>query len=86
MIQKIHKFISNGGWISICVIGAFGVMLAAIGMILTLIDIFKTCDLVTSITMSLFTLLIWGVAGLGIITIIKMIKNNPNTFKVPKNE
>lgn len=86
MTQKIHKFISNGGWITICVIGAFGVILATTGMILILIDIFKTCDLVTSITMLLFTLLIWGVAGLGIITIIKMIKNNPNVFKVPKNE
>ena len=51
-----------------------------------LIDIFKTCDLATSMTMLSFTILIWGVAGLGIITIIKMIKNNPNVFKVPKNE
>ena len=86
MIQKIHKFISNGGWITICIIGAFGVILATIGMILMLIDIFKTCDLATSMTMLSFTILIWGVAGLGIITIIKMIKNNPNVFKVPKNE
>ena len=86
MTRKLHKFISNGGWITICIIGAFGVILATTGMILMLIDIFKTCDIVTSITMLLFTLLIWGVAGLGIITIIKMIKHNPNTFKVPKNE
>ena len=77
---KMTHWIGNGGWISICVLGAFGIIWASIGMVMLLIEVAKE-DLATFFAMLFIGLIVWGTAIFGIYAIVKIIKQNKNLFK-----
>lgn len=76
---KMTKWIGNGGWITICVLGGLGVLLAFFGMVIHLIE-FAKGDVGTFIAMLFIALIVWGAAGLGIYGIVKIIKHNRELF------
>ena len=77
---KMTNWIGNGGWITICVLAAFGVILASSGMIMHLIDFAKE-DLTTFFAMLFIGLIVWGTAAFGIYAIVKTIRRNKDLFK-----
>lgn len=77
---KMTNWIGNGGWITICVLGAFGIICASIGMVMRLIEFAKE-DLATFFAMLFIGLTVWGTAIFGIYAIVKIIKQNKNLFK-----
>lgn len=77
---KMTKWIGNGGWITICVLGALGIIFASSGMIMHLIDFAKE-DLPTFFAMLFIGLIVWGTAAFGIYAIVKTIRRNKNLFK-----
>lgn len=72
----------KGGWLTCCILGAFGVIMASSGMIIRLIDIWHTEDRGTFFTLLFIGLIVWGVAAFGIWAIANVIKNNKNLFKL----
>lgn len=77
---KMTNWIGNGGWITICVLGAFGVICASSGMIMHLIDFWHE-DKGLFFAMLFIGLIVWGVAAFGIYAIVDIIRRNKNLFK-----
>jgi hypothetical protein len=77
---KMTNWIGNGGWITICVLGAFGVICASTGMIMHLINFAKE-DLPTFFAMLFIGLIVLGTAVFGIYAIVKTIRRNKDLFK-----
>lgn len=71
--EKIHKFISDGGWISILVFGFFGILFAVIGHYGTMGFNWKW--------FVFFELPLYTVCGWALYKVFKLIKNNPEIFK-----
>jgi hypothetical protein len=77
---KMSKWIGNGGWITICIIGAFGVIMASSGMIMHLINFWHE-DKVVFFSMLFVGLIVWGAATFGIWAIANIIRKNKELFK-----
>ena len=80
-MNKISWWIKNGGWIAISVIGGFGILMAAAGMFMTLIDIYHNCDLGAFIGCTIIGVLVLSTAGVGIYGIVTIIKKHKDLFK-----
>jgi hypothetical protein len=71
--QQLHKFISNGGWLSILVFAFIGIALAIIGYYGTVGFNWK---------MFVFAELpLYAFCGWALYNVFKLIKNNPDVFK-----
>lgn len=75
------SFIRNGGWITICTIGAVGVLYALIGMHITLLDIYYTSGTFAFISCVIILLVVLFASGLGIKGIVNIIRKNKDLFK-----
>ena len=79
---KMSNWISNGGWIVICLLGGTGIIFCSFGMIVQLINVAQTEDLALFLTLLVIGLIVWGAACLGIYGIIKTIKRNKDLFNL----
>ena len=71
--EQLHKFISNGGWLSILVFAFIGIVLAIIGYYGTVGFNWK---------MFVFAELpLYAFCGWALYKVFKLIKNNPDIFK-----
>lgn len=71
--EKIHRYISNGGWISILVIAFLGILMAVVGYYGTAGFNWK---------MFVFAELpLYAFCGWALYKVFKLIKDNPDTFK-----
>jgi membrane protein DedA with SNARE-associated domain len=71
--QQLHKFISNGGWITILVIAFLGIFCAVVGHYGTMGFNWKW--------FLFFELPLYAFCGWALHKVFKLIKNNPDTFK-----
>lgn len=71
--QSLHKFISNGGWITMLIIAFFGILFAVVGHYGTMGFNWKW--------FIFFELPLYIFLGWAIYNMLRLIKNNPNTFK-----
>ena len=81
LFNPLAKWINNGGWFTLCILGAFGIIISIIGMILSLITLAKE-NLSTFFICLSIDLVVLGVTIFGIYSIIKLIKTNKNIFKL----
>lgn len=77
---KMTNWIGNGSWITICVLGAFGAILALSGMVMHLFNFWHE-DKGLFFAMLFIGLIVWGVAAFGIYAIVDVIRRNKNLFK-----
>lgn len=77
---KMTNWIGNGGWITICVVGAFGIIFASTGMVMHLFNFWHE-DKGLFFAMLFIGLIVWGVAAFGIYAIVDIIRRNKNLFK-----
>lgn len=77
---KMTNWIKNGGWIIICVLGAFGVILALTGMVMHLFNFWYE-DKGLFFAMLFIGLILWVVAAFEIYAIINVIRRNKDLFK-----
>ena len=71
--EQLHKFISNGGWISILVFAFFGILFAVVGHYGTMGFNWKW--------FLFFELPLYAFCGWALHKVFKLIKNNPDVFK-----
>ena len=71
--EQLHKFISNGGWISILVFAFFGILFAVVGHYGTMGFNWKW--------FLFFELPLYAFCGWALYKVFKLIKNNPDVFK-----
>ena len=71
--QQLHKFISNGGWLSILVFAFFGILFAVVGHYGTMGFNWKW--------FLFFELPLYAFCGWALYKVFKLIKNNPDIFK-----
>ena len=71
--EKIHSYISNGGWISVLVIAFLGILMAVVGYYGTVGFNWK---MFVFAELPLYTFCIWALSKM-----FKLIKNNPDIFK-----
>lgn len=79
--NQVAKFINSGGWFTLCILGALGVIISGTGMIMSLITLAKE-NLSTFFICLSIDLIVLGVAVFGIYGIIKLIKTNKDIFKL----
>lgn len=79
---NILNWIKNGAWIAILILGAFGVTLASIGMIATLIDIYHTCELGAFIGYTIIVILVLVAACVGIYGIVTVNRKHKELFNI----
>ena len=79
---NILNWIKNGAWIAVLILGAFGVILASIGMILTLVDIYHTCELGTFIGCAVIGILVLIAACVGVYGIVIVICKHKDLFNI----
>lgn len=79
--NSVVNWVNNGGWITMCILGAFGIIMASSGMIMHLINFWHE-DKATFFAMLFIGLIVWGVAGFGIWAIADIIKKNKKLFKI----
>ena len=72
--EKIHKYISNGGWISVLVIAFLGILMAVIGYYGTVGFNWK---MFIFAELPLYAFCVWALSKM-----FKLIKNNPDVFKL----
>ena len=72
--EQLHKFISNGGWISILVFAFFGILFAVVGHYGTMGFNWKW--------FLFFELPLYAFCGWALYKVFKLIKNNPDIFKI----
>ena len=80
--NKLATWINNGGWVSICILGAFGIIMAFCGLVLTLIDIYHECDIGTFICCIIIDIIVMSTAIFAIYAIVNLIKKNKDLFKL----
>ena len=71
--EQLHKFISNGGWLSILVFAFFGILFAVVGYYGTMGFNWKW--------FLFFELPLYAFCGWALYKVFKLIKNNPDVFK-----
>ena len=81
LFNPLAKWINNGGWFTLCILGAFGIIISVIGMILSLITLAKE-NLSTFFICLIIDLIVLGVAIFGIYNIVTLIKTNKDIFKL----
>lgn len=81
LFNPLAKWINNGGWLTLCILGAFGIIISVTGMLMSLITLAKESLSTFFICLSI-DLVVLGVAVFGIYGIIKFIKNNKDIFKL----
>lgn len=81
LFNPLAKWINNGGWFTFCVLGAFGIIISATGMTMSLITIAKESLSTFFICLSI-GLVVLGVGVFGIFGVVKLIKNNKDIFKI----
>lgn len=79
---NILNWIKNGAWIVVLILGAFGVTQVGIGMILTLIDIYHTCELGAFIGYVIICILVLVDACVGIYGIVTVIRKHKDLFNI----
>lgn len=72
--KKIHKYISDGGWLSILVFAFIGIAFAVIGYYGKVGFNWK---MFVFAELPLYVFCIWALSK-----VFKLIKNNPDTFKL----
>ena len=72
--KKLHKFISNGGWISILVVAFLGIFMAVVGYYGTVGFNWK---MFVFAELPLYAFCIWALSK-----VFMLIKNNPDVFKL----
>ena len=73
----LYNFVNNGGWITVLVIGAFGIIMAMAGMVLTLKNSGFNIYLCIADAV-LFVFWIWAICK----GVVKPILRHPEYFKV----
>ena len=81
LFNPLAKWINNGGWFTLCVLGALGIIISGTGMIMSLITLAKE-NLSTFFICLIIDLVVLGVAIFGIYNIVKIIKTNKDIFKL----
>lgn len=79
--NSVVNWVNNGGWITMCILGALGIIMASSGMIMHLINFWHE-DKAIFFAMLFIGLIVWGVAGFGIWAIADIIKKHKNLFKI----
>ena len=79
--NSVVNWVNNGGWITMCILGALGIIMASSGMIMHLINFWHE-DKATFFAMLLIGLIVWGVASFGIWAITDIIKKHKKLFKI----
>ena len=79
--NHVAKFINSGGWFTLCILWALGIIISIIGMIMSLITLAKE-NLSTFFVCLSIDLVVLGVAVFGIYSIVKLIKTNKDIFKL----
>ena len=75
--EQLHKFISNGGWITILVFAFFGILFAVVGHYGTMGFNWKW--------FLFFELPLYAFCGWALYKVFKLIKHNPDVFKYSNN-
>lgn len=81
LFHPLAKWINNGGWFTLCILGAFGIIISVTGMIMSLITLAKE-NLSTFFICLIIYLVVLSVAVFGIYSIVKLIKTNKDIFKL----
>lgn len=81
LFNPLAKWINNGGWFTLCILGAFGIIISGTGMIMSLITLAKE-NLSTFFICLIIDLIVLGVAIFGIYNIVTLIKTNKDIFKL----
>jgi hypothetical protein len=79
---NILNWIKNGVWIIFLILGVFGVIQVGIGMILTLIDIYHTCELGAFIGCAIIGILVLVAACVGVYGIVTVIRKHKELFNI----
>lgn len=81
LFNPLVNWINNKGWVTLCVLGIFGIIIASTGMLISLITLAQESLSTFFICLSI-DLIVLGVAVFGIWSVVKLIKNNKDIFKI----
>lgn len=81
LFNPLAKWINNGGWFTLCILGAFGIIISVTGMTMSLITLAQESLSTFFICLSI-DLVVLGVVIFGIYSIVKLIKTNKDIFKL----
>lgn len=81
LFNPLAKWINNGGWFTLCILGAFGIIISITGMTMSLITLVKE-DLLTFFICLIVDLIVLSVSAFGLWGVVKLIKNNKDMFKI----
>lgn len=77
----IADWINGGGWITCLILGFIGILLSLTGMWISLINLAKV-DLTSFFICLVVDLIVLGVSAFGLWSVVKLIKNNKDIFKI----
>lgn len=81
LFNPLVNWINNKGWVTLCILGAFGIIISITGMTMSLITLAQESLSTFFICLSI-DLIVLGVAVFGIFWVVKLIKNNKDIFKI----
>lgn len=81
LFNPLTKWINNGGWFTLCILGAFGIIMSITGITMSLITLAQE-SLSTFFICLGIDLIVLGVSVFGIFGVVKLIKNNKDIFKI----
>ena len=81
LFNPLTKWINKGGWFTLCILGAFGIIISITGMTMSLITLAQESLSTFFICLSI-DLIVLGVVVFGIFGVVKLIKNNKDIFKI----